>query len=257
MVTTFPLTAASFSAFFLIAVRCVAALLVAPVFSARTFPVPARVGLAVLLAALLAPTIRQTVASLEDWSFAGLVFQEAMVGLVLGFTAQVVFQAIHMAASLIELQMGLTFAGVVDPTGSNPGSVLSQFYAAFAALVFLAFDGHHMMLLGLNQSLSALPLGDPSVLALSPDRWLVVSGATLRSALQLALPVSGALLLADVALAMLGRAMPQMNILLTSMPAKIAIGLAAMTLAMPVTFSVLGPRARVVAEAAAFVIGGR
>ncbi len=254
--TSLPLSPDTLPAFFLIAVRAVTTLLVAPVFAARSFPVPARVGLGLLLALVLAPAVSGATPRLDDASFPGLVAQEAMVGLVIGFTAQLIFQVLHLGASLVEVQMGLTFAGLVDPASTASESILGQFYSTFAAVIFLAFDGHHMMLLGLSRSLAAFPLGAAGSLALSPDRWIALSASTIQAALQLALPVSGALLLADVALAMLNRSMPQLNVLTTGMPAKLALGFAAAALALPIATAILGARVRTIVDAAAFVLGG-
>jgi flagellar biosynthetic protein FliR len=255
-VLDFPLSLDTLPVFFLVAIRAISVMVAAPVFSAKPFPAMARIGLGLLLALLLTPTFsRAAIPPLEDWRIPGMVLTEAIVGLVLGFTAQLFYQTLRMAAALVEIQMGFTFSGLVDPLQGVSESVLAQFYTVFSVLVFLSLNGHHLMLIGLARSFDALPLGDPGVLTLSADRWISMSSLALQASIQMSLPVVGALLLTDVALAMLARTAPAMNVMITAAPAKVAIGFLAITAALPVTFALFGPQVHGLVQAGNFVLG--
>jgi flagellar biosynthetic protein FliR len=139
--------------------------------------------------------------------------------------------------------MGSTY----DPTFGTAGSVVERFYSALAALLFLEVNGHHLFLSALRDLFVVVPLGSFSAANLHPALLVEIAAGMLRAAIQLVLPVVGALLLADVALALLVRAAPQFNLFAVGTPAKIAISLAALVLALPLA----APHLKALFEAAA------
>ncbi|MCL5256767.1 MAG: flagellar type III secretion system protein FliR [Chloroflexi bacterium] len=226
--------------FFLIFVRCTTVFLVAPVFSSRNFPSVAKVGFGLFMALVLLPLNSQDLTPLpgDTGLYLLLVGQEVLVGLLIGFAAHVIYSAVQLAAALIGVQIGFSFPGVIDPAFSSQTSFMDQFYAIFAGLVFLAVNGHHMVLLALQQSFDIVPLGKFVASQNIMDRLVAIFTGSFGVALRIALPVIGALMLADVALGLLARTVPTLNVLVVGLPIKIVIGFVVIGISLPFVASV-------------------
>ena len=224
-------------AFFLVWVRASTLLLAAPMFGMRLIPPPLKLALGLLLAALLTPLL--PVASPAPAVFSRFllgVAQEVLAGLLLAFAVTLIFGATQFAGALLGLQFGFSLANVVDPTLTGQETVIGQFYAILTGLVFFTINGHHLILIGLARSFEVAP---PHALALlRPDSAVVpallsLTAGLFAAALRIAMPITGALLLADVAMAIMSRSAPQMNVYFVGLPIKILIGFAALLLALP------------------------
>jgi flagellar biosynthetic protein FliR len=224
------LSTAYFQGFFLAMVRAMAVMVSAPVLGYRSIPSLVKLGLAASLALLAAPGLSH---DLAPKLFLLQVAQEAMVGLLLGLTVSLSFAAIQMAAGMVAVQMGFSLGGVLDPMLSAQGSTVERFYGLLAATVFFAVDGHHQMVLGLAQSFHLVPLGSSAMGLVALDRFTYLSAGMFASALRIALPLAGTLALVDVGLGLLGRAVPQLNLLLLGMPMKVLVGILLMAATMP------------------------
>jgi flagellar biosynthetic protein FliR len=214
--------------------RILALMSTAPLFSHASVPVPLRIGLSlaitavVVVAAPAAPFVSPLTA-------AGgvLVVQQVVVGLAIGLSMQLVFAAVTLAGDLIGLQMGLSFATIVDPQNSDETPVIGSFLSLVLMLVFLAINGHLALIAALVDSFRIMPIG--------PDGWgsldamrLVRAGSMLfATGLSLALPVIGALLLVNLTLGVLTRTAPQLNLFAVGFPVTLAVGLVMLLLAMP------------------------
>jgi flagellar biosynthetic protein FliR len=207
----------------LVFLRVATALAVMPVFGYRGLALPVKAGLAAFVALLLLPTI--TLAGGTDLNgmglltFIGLALPEILAGLVLGITTHFLFYGVEMAGQLIGIQMGFGIVAVLDPMTETQVSIISQLQYLFAILIFLSFNGHHFLLEGLAKSYSAAPLG----------------GVSLSSGLV----ETVALLLTEVALGILARTVPQMNIFIVGFPLKIGVGLLGLALSWPLLSYVL------------------
>lgn len=214
--------------------RVLALLTSAPLVSHRSVPRRVRIGLAVLLTLLVAPTLPPT-GSVSPFSGAGvlLILQQILVGAALGFAMQVAFAAIGLAGDMIGLQMGLSFANFVDPQHSGQSPVLGMYLGLLATLIFLAIDGHLFLIQALAESFRLAPIGPE---ALWGNRWtgLVAWGGELfRIGLHLALPVLAAMLAVNIALGVLTRAAPQLNLFSIGFPISLIAGLAMLALLLP------------------------
>lgn len=224
----------------LLAVRVTGLLLVAPMYSAKTIPVAVRTAVLLLLTVLLAPVAWQgagsAAATLQLSPAAAAT--ELLVGLALGLGAALLVGAVELAGDLVTTTTGLSGAALIDPLNGTTSSVLTQFAQLFAVTVLLALDGHLVMLDALAASLRELPVG-ATVDLRAGLAALVANGATLFVlGLRFAAPVIAATLLGNVALAVLTRAAPQLNVFSIAFPVQIAIGLAALvaTLAFVATW---------------------
>lgn len=224
------LTTAYFQGFFLALTRAIAVMIAAPAVGHRAIPAVVKVGLAASLALLAAPGLAQ---ELGLWLFLLRAAQEAMLGLFLALVVNLSFAAIQMAAGLLAVQMGFTLGGVLDPMFSTQGSPLERFYMLVATAVFFSIDGHHQLVLGLAQSFYVVPLGSSVLGLVALNRLTDISAGMFVSSLKIALPLAGTLALVDVGLGVLGRAVPQLNLLLLGMPLKVLVGLLLVMATLP------------------------
>ena len=220
--------------------RVSALLLAAPIFGASSVPVRARVLLGVLVAALLAPSLPATPA-VDVVSPAGILLaaQQLLIGLAMGFVLQMAFAAIVIAGQSLAMTMGLGFAMSVDPQNGVQVPVLSQLYVILATLIFLAIDGHLVLIRLVADSFATLPVGAAPTggeLALGVVLW---AGQMFACALLLALPALSAVLLVNISFGVITRAAPQLNIFAVGFPVTITVGFAFILLSMSSMVSVL------------------
>lgn len=206
----------------------------APLFGNAGVPLQLKIVLGFLLAMVISPVI-PPMPSHDPASWAGLliVAREMLVGVAMGFAMRVVFAAVEMAGEAIGLTMGLGFATFYDPQTHGRSSTISQFLTLFSTLVLLAIDGHLMMIEVLAESFVSLPVAAtplPNGATLEVARW---GGVIFSSGLQLALPVLAALLMTNVALGVLTRAAPQLNLFGIGFPVSIGVGFLLIALALP------------------------
>jgi len=212
--------------------RILALVASAPVIGNPNLPASVKIGLGLLLTILVVPMLPAP-PRFDPASAAGLLIlaQQVLIGLAMGFAMQVVFWAADMAGSVIGLQMGLGFATLYDASAGNI-PVVAQFLSIVVSLTFLAIDGHLLLLSALVESFRILP---PAALtAPSGLRTLVEWGGGIFSfGLALSLPLLAALLITNIALAVLTRAAPQLNIFAVGFPLTILMGMVALYLVLP------------------------
>lgn len=225
------------AAFFLVVCRVGTILMIAPLFGSRSVPAQVKVALSLILSLILLPLATANVTTLPDSMplFLAMVVREIFVGAVVGFAVVVVFTSLQAAGNIIGLQMGFSLANVVNPLTADHSSLLDQFYALLATLVFFALDGHHALIVGIQQTFNQVPIGRSDI-ALPAATVLLKWGSEIFAvALRMSLPVVTALLLADVALAVVARSVPQLNVFVVGMPAKLIVALGLMVVTIPIT----------------------
>ncbi len=221
--------------FLLIFVRISGIFTAAPIYGATNVPLIIKAGCSLIFALVLLPILSQQPVALSGslYVYMLLVMKEYLVGLIIGFTASLVFSAIQMAGHLIDTQIGFSMVNVLDPLFGQQIPLIGNFKYMLALLVFLATNGHHMVILALFESFQAVPatqvLFHTSLAPLFVD--LLINFFII--ALKISLPVVVTLLLMDVGMGILARTMPQMNIFMVGMPAKILIGVFMLSVALP------------------------
>jgi flagellar biosynthetic protein FliR len=225
--------------------RVSAMMLAAPIFSSASISVRVRVLLAVAVAALVAP-LAPSATTPEPLSALGVLtaLREVAIGLVMGFVMQLVFGAVVVAGHSVAMSMGLGFAMSVDPQNGVQVPVVSQLNVVLATLLFLAVDGHLLLIRAVADSFTLLP-----VAGLAPPAEMFANVAALgsqlfASALLLGLPTLTAVLMINVAFGVITRAAPQLNIFAVGFPVTILAGFLFMLLALP---SFLGALQRFIA----------
>ncbi len=215
--------------------RVMALVAMAPVFGAQSVPVRIRVGFSVALTLVIAPVL-PPVPVVDPLSSAGLmiVIHQVLIGLAMGFSLKLVFGAFVLAGHLIGQSMGLGFASMVDPLNGVQVPVVSQFYQVLVTLIFLALNGHLVLLEVLADSFRTLPVG-PNGLAMSGVWDLVIWGGQMFSgAVLISLPAVTALLVANIAFGVMTRASPQLNIFAIGFPITLLLGIVVMLVTLPV-----------------------
>ncbi len=204
--------------------RVAAFISVAPVIGADTVPARIRAALGVLIAVVLVPLVPPVNPGV---SLISLALSESLVGLLLGFSARVVVDAAFVAGTITGFPTGISMASMLDPVTQASSPVLAIFYRVLGGLVFCSIGGHHAMLNALAQSYDLVPCGGATL----KGDWVVsaseITGRVLILGLRIAAPVLVAGLLADIALMLVARAVPQMNILAVGAPVRLTVGLIA------------------------------
>ena len=214
--------------------RMSAMMAVAPVFSAAGFNVRTRALYAVLIAALVAPSLpAPPVESLLSGAGVLMGIREIGVGLILGFVVQMAFGAAVFAGQAISMTMGLGFAMAVDPQNGVQVPVISQLYVIVATLLFLALDGHLLLIAAVVESYQLIPIGVAGLPAASLSAVVALGTTVFAGGILLALPALTALLLINVAFGIVTRTAPQLNIFAVGFPVTILAGLFIMFLVMP------------------------
>lgn len=225
--------------------RILALIASTPVLGNPSTPRQIKVGLAIMLTLVVAPSLGP-MPVIDPGSAEGLLIlsQQVIIGLAMGFAIRIVFVAIDMAGELIGLQMGLGFATFFDPQNSGQTPVIARFIGIIATLAFLATDGHLQVISQLVQSFSTLPVG-PHGISASGFQALAQWGREIfHTGLRLSLPVVAALLIANLALGILTRAAPQLNIFAVGFPVTLSIGLLMLAVTIPSFLPVFNDLAR-------------
>ena len=208
----------------------------APLFGSRNIPVAAKVGVSGVLTLLLLPLVEGAAGldiRLTPLFFAGEVVKELLIGLAIGFVASLFFSAIQMSGQFLDTQIGFGIVNIFDVHSGQQVPLMGNFQYMLALLLFLTLDLHHVVIQALFDSYQWLPLlGKPAFIN-TIDFMIRATGHMLVIALQLAMPVILVTLLSDIALGILARTMPQLNIFVVGIPLKISLGVFMMGLAMP------------------------
>lgn len=214
--------------------RVLAVFTTAPVFSMRAIPVRAKVALAFFVAlATQASLPNMPVIGFDDPQVLGVVVQQVGVGLAIGFAIRLVFSAVELAGEVVGFQMGLNFAAFFDPTINAQSSAVARFFGQMTSLLFLAMNGHLMVLMAITRSFHSFPL-DQNFLETLKQMKLQRLGADLfASALWIALPMIGMLMFANLAMGIISRIAPQMNIFAVGFPITLVVGLVGITVTLP------------------------
>jgi len=224
-------------------VRMLALVSTAPVFGEPGVSRNLKVAIALLLAVAIAPTLAPmpnvpVVSAGGVW----IVIQQVLIGAAIGFTMRMVFAAVLAAGEYIGLQMGLSFASFFDPMAGGATMVIARFMHMLAILIFLALDGHLLMVAALAESFQTLPIAD-APLAAQGWMFLVNGGAQIfANGLMLSLPLVTALLTLNLAMGILNRASPQFSIFAVGFPLTLLAGIGMMQLLLPQLGPFLEPR---------------
>lgn len=230
-----------FPVFLLIFVRIAAFFVAAPLFSYRNIPVMNKIAIAGALAFFAGFAIERPEIAI-DGTFVLLVLKEAIVGLGIGLIAMMMLYAVQVAGGFIDLQMGFAIANVVDPQTGAQSPLLGQFFYIFALLFLLAVDGHHMLLDGIFNSYHLIPVDQLFFPFSDGQAAKHVTASFVKMfiiAFQMAVPVVASLFLVDIALGIIARTVPQVNVFVVGLPLKIFVSFVVLLISFPVIFAIV------------------
>jgi len=222
--------------FFLIFARVSSFFFTVPVFSYRTVPAPVKIGISFCLSYIAYFAVMAEPVQFNE-TYVLLLLKEIVIGLALGLLASIMFSAVQVAGGFIDFQMGFSIANVIDPQTGAQTPIMGQYLYIFAILFLLATDGHHLLIDGIYYSFRFIrpdqfvnPFSDENVAELAVKSFAVMFVAELAVksfavmfgiALQISVPIVASLFLVDVALGILARTVPQLNVFVVGLPLKI------------------------------------
>ncbi|MFN2308648.1 MAG: flagellar biosynthetic protein FliR [Gammaproteobacteria bacterium] len=206
-------------------IRVAMVLAVAPIFGGRLVPARVRVLLAVLLTWMLLPVI-PPVPAVDPLSAAGVLItaQQLLIGLVIGLMLQLVFVALMIAGQVVAMGMGLGFATMVDPQNGVHVPVIGQYYTTLAMLLFLAMDGHLLLISVLADSFHGMPVAVDGIARQSLLEVALWGSRMFAGGMLIAIPAVTALLLTNIAFGVITRSAPQINIFGVGFPMTLTLG---------------------------------
>lgn len=221
--------------------RILGLMAVAPVFNNLATPRRVRlvIGLAITMA--LSPTLPlfQPIA-VGSWTGLAVLAQQLLIGLTMGFTLRLIFTAVDIAGELFGLQMGLSFAVFYDPGSGGQTSVLTDFISLLATLIYLSMNGHLLSIDALANSFHVLPISTQPIAAKGVGAVVSWAASLFSSGLLLSLPLVAALLIANIALGVLARVAPTLNLFAVGFPVTLFGGLVIFDLSLPYLGAAIG-----------------
>lgn len=207
-------------------VRITSFLMVAPVLGHSAIPTPLKLAIGATLAVVITPVLPPVPeVPLYSWASIGIIIEQMLIGLAIGFVMQIIFAAIQAAGEFIGLQMGLAFASFFQPDSGANTMILSRFLFVFSVLLFMALNGHLMVLQVLAGSFQTLPIASLGLAADGFEALVRFGGTIFVSGILLALPVFGALLIINLTLGILNRSAPQLTVFSIGFPMSLTMGI--------------------------------
>jgi len=225
--------------FLLILFRCLGYMLITPVFGRREIPAQAKIGLAALLSIIVYPFIPDINFSDNLWILAASTLKEFITGITIGYGAFLLFSSLYLAGEIIDMEMGFGIVNVLDVQSNTQVPLMGNYFYILTILLFLTANGHHMLISAIIKSYDLLPLSE-AVFQEGLLNALIVSFKDMfLLGVKIDLPVVSVIFLTDLALALIARTVPQMNVFMVGLPVKIAVGMISMIMVFPMFFIIL------------------
>ena len=214
--------------------RIMGLLAVAPLYGNVSVPATVKIGLGVMLALIIAPTI-PAVPALDPMSLGGVLIlaQQMLIGLAMGFAMRIVFACMELAGELAGLTMGLGFATFFDPQTQGRSIAISQFLSLVTIMLYLALNVHLSLLSALADSFKTMPITDLPMHIKLFEQITAWGGKVFSTGVQLALPIVAALLITNVGLSILARSAPQLNLFGIGFPITLMVGFVMLAVVVP------------------------
>lgn len=211
----------------LIFVRISGLFVTAPILSTRILPIHIKILLSVALTFIVFQLLEPTHTDYQDihvFVLAIFIVSEAIIGILVGFVANLVFNMIQFGGRLLDILMGMHIASIMDPLTSEQQSLLGQLQYIIVILLFLTLNGHHLIIQGILQSFEILPIGTLHFTTVFSSAFLKILTQTFIIGLKFSAPIMAVLFLVDFCLGIIAKGVPQMNVFLTGMPLKAMTG---------------------------------
>ncbi len=230
--------------FLLIFVRLLGFFMLLPIIAGSNVPNQVKVILAILTAFIIFTTNRVTEISYNDsvFGYGLLLIQEFVVGLTLGFVAYAFFTIIYFAGQMIDYQIGFSMLSVLDPATQIQVPITGNLLYYVMAMFLILTGGLHRLIYAICTSYDAIPIG-AAVLVGNESIYVTILAVIAQYfvlGVQIAMPIAGSIVVLDIALGILVKAAPQMNVFTVGLPIKVLIGLLILWFITPVFGDVFG-----------------
>lgn len=215
-------------------VRVLAFLSISPVFSNRSVPVTSKIGLGFVISLLIAPNIPPLIEHDPlSWNGLLILIQQVLIGFSIGFSMQIIFAGIGLAGELISMTMGLGFGAFFDPQSQGRSTSISQLMTAFAILLFIGCDFHLLFIESLANSFKTMPVSYGTISKFHYQDLAFLGSHIFSAGLQLSLPIVTILLIMNMALGILNKSAPQLNMFGIGFPLTLLTGFIMLKLMLP------------------------
>jgi flagellar biosynthetic protein FliR len=222
----------------LLLMRPGALLLASPAFGGMYAPAQVKIGLTFFLALAMLPTTAVPVTG-SAAGLTGVIARELAIGLSMGLAVRVLIGAAELGGNLASFQMGLSYAAIVDPASGVRNNVLAMLYGNVALVTFLLTNAHHAFLRALRDSYVSMPIGGGAIGASMPEAVTTLLGLVFTVGVRLAAPLVIVLLIAELALALVSRSAPALNLMVVSAPVRLLLGLLLLGVVAPAAVGIL------------------
>lgn len=223
--------------FAMILLRMSAFVVSAAVFSSQSIAAPVKILFALVFTIAVFNPVATNVTLVRLHEMQGdlllLGAREVAIGLVLGFMTRLFFFAISMAGEIVSISMGLGQAQIFNPMMGSMGNAMEQFYSVIATLVFLALNGHHIMIQGLVESFSIVPLAQLSFEVGSFAEVVMRVQNFFVMGIKIAAPIMVSMMILQFGIALLSRVVPQINVMMTSASITVLAGFVVLFISLP------------------------
>ena len=236
--------------FAMVLTRISAFFLVVPVFGWEIIPTTMKVAAAVLLSIFFSLTSPLIVSAEQVSAVQAMLLLggEATYGLALGAIVSVLFSAVKLSGKIVEDQMGLTMAEILDPLTQEQSQPLASLLEMIFVIAFLAANGHHLLIKVIQHSYELFPPGKIPTMAVLAGNMLEATSMMLIAGLRLAAPILAVMLVLLVALAILARIVPEMDIFFISFPLRIVLGFVMLAVFVPFIDEFVGEMTQLMAK---------
>lgn len=202
-----------------------------PILGGQVVPAQVKIGLGIILSAIIIPWQPLAVDApvMGLFGFGASIFKEILIGTLSSFAVILTFATAQMAGEMMGLGSGFASSRILNPAMGEAGSALDQLFVMVTILLFVVLNGHHTFLIALQKTFTILPVNS-SLPVWDPEKLLRMTSQIITTSAQMALPVIGSMLMADITLGLLARVAPQVQVFFLGMPLKIGLGIFAMAL---------------------------
>jgi flagellar biosynthetic protein FliR len=208
----------------------------APIFQGKMIPVQLKVMLALGLAVIVSPFIRFSydLLQINPWIAAAFIVQEVLVGIIIGFVVNLTFYTVQITGYFLDVPMGFGMINIIDPASGTEMPLFGQFNFVLAGLIFLAINGHHTLIVAFVNSYHAVKPGLFVLRKETVGLFVQAFSQMFLLGLKISIPILGTIFLTDVALGIMAKLMPQINIFVVGFAIKIIVGFLVLILFLPI-----------------------
>ena len=221
--------------FALVLIRISAFLVAFPLVESGNIPTSVKILLSMIMALVLYPVVnaRGIPNDILSGSLFVLVIKEGFMGLFVGFIARFFFQALAVCGDLVTMSLGLSADQFFNPHLDRRVTVVEEFELMIGGLFFLAINGHHIFIQGLMQSFDIMPVAKTTLNFVTLRDVSLIAQDIISLGIKLSAPILGAIFITNIAMGIVGRAVPQINVLVMSWPVNIMLGFAILFVSLP------------------------